>query len=92
MGVKNIFTLWLEMLPEVLPLHHQTARDMKKTQYQEILNNLKNGVCEYSNTRTEVSYSLGATKMKVNADGSLTFFSSIEGMARSINKFIKTGY
>lgn len=65
---------------------------MKATQYQEILQNLKNGVCNYGNECTGVSYSIGNVRMKITADGRLVFFKSDESMARSINKFIKTGY
>jgi len=62
------------------------------TTYTEILENLKNGNCAYRNEQTEVSYSLGNTKMKINANGDLQFFNSFEQMARNINKFLKTGY
>ena len=62
------------------------------TEYKTILNNLKSGVCEYGNQRTEVSYSLGITKMKIESNGDLKFFSTLEQMARNINKFLKTGY
>lgn len=65
---------------------------MATTQYQEILQNLKNGVCNYRNERTGVTYSLGQCMMKLDADCNTTFFTSLEQMARSINKFIKTGY
>lgn len=61
------------------------------TQYQEILENLKNGICNYSNELSGVSYSLGNTKMKIDINGDLVFFTSLEQMARSINKFLKTG-
>ena len=59
--------------------------------YSEILLNLKNGICNYGNVLSGVSYSLGVTKMKIDAKGNLIFFSSLEQMARNINKFIKTG-
>ena len=62
------------------------------TQYQEILTNLKNGVCNYGNDVTGVYFSLGATKMKLCPNGEIYFFDSLESMARAINKFIKTGY
>jgi len=62
------------------------------TQYQEILNNLRFGKCNYRNEKTGVSYSIGQVLMKICSDGSLKFFGNIESMARSINKFIKTGY
>ncbi|MBC7524808.1 MAG: hypothetical protein H7239_10250 [Flavobacterium sp.] len=61
------------------------------TQYNEILENLKNGICNYSNELTLISYSLGKSKMKIDINGDLVFFTSLEKMARSINKFIKTG-
>lgn len=61
------------------------------TQYQEILENLKTGICNYSNELTGISYSLGNTKMKIDINGDLVFFTSLEQMARSINKFLKTG-
>lgn len=61
------------------------------TQYQEILESLKNGICNYSNEFSGVSYSLGNTKMKIDINGNLVFFSSLEQMARNINKFLKTG-
>lgn len=61
------------------------------TQYQEILENLKKGICNYSNELSGVSYSLGNTKMKIDINGDLVFFTSLEQMARSINKFLKTG-
>jgi len=61
------------------------------TQYQEILENLKKGICNYSNELSGVSYSLGNTKMKIDVNGELVFFNSLEQMARSINKFLKTG-
>mgnify|MGYP000352527511 FL=1 len=61
------------------------------TQYQEILENLKKGICNYSNELSGVSYSLGNTKMKIDINGELVFFNSLEQMARSINKFLKTG-
>lgn len=61
------------------------------TQYQEILENLKNGICNYSNELTGISYSLGNTKMKIDINGDLVFFTSLEQMARSINKFLKIG-
>ena len=61
------------------------------TQYQEILENLKKGICNYSNELSGVSYSLGNTKMKIDINGNLVFFTSLEQMARSINKFLKTG-
>ena len=61
------------------------------TQYQEILENLKKGICNYSNELSGVSYSLGNTKMKIDINGGLVFFTSLEQMARSINKFLKTG-
>lgn len=62
-----------------------------KTQYQVILENLKNGVCNYGNENSGITYSLGNTMMKIESNGDLIFFSSLESMARSINKFIKTG-
>lgn len=62
------------------------------TQYQEILSNLRNGVCKYGNDKTGVFYSIGQTMMKYCFDGKMEFFSSLEQMARSINKFLKTGY
>ena len=62
------------------------------TEYKIILNNLKEGVCNYGNDLTGVSYSLGNTKMKINSNGDLKFFSTLEQMARNINKFLKTGY
>jgi len=61
------------------------------TQYKEILENLKNGICNYSNELSGISYSLGNTKMKIDTNGDLVFFTSLEQMARSINKFLKTG-
>jgi hypothetical protein len=61
------------------------------TQYKEILENLKNGVCNYSNELTLISYSLGKTKMKIDINGDFIFFTSLEQMARNINKFVKTG-
>lgn len=62
------------------------------TQYQEILTNLKNGVCNYGNDVTGVYFSLGSVKMKICHNGELYLFHSLEEMARAINKFIKTGY
>lgn len=62
------------------------------TQYQKILFELKKGVCEYRNEKTGVSYSIGQVMMKICHDQKLKFFSSLEEMARSINKFVKTGY
>jgi hypothetical protein len=61
------------------------------SQYREILENLKNGVCNYRNEASGVSYSLGNTKMKITVTGDFKFFSTLEEMARSINKFLKTG-
>ena len=61
------------------------------TEYKTIINNLKSGVCEYGNQNTGVSYSLGSTKMKIESNGNLKFFSTLEQMARNINKFLKTG-
>lgn len=61
------------------------------TQYQEILENLKNGICNYSNELSGISYSLGKVRMKIDINGNLVFFNSNEQMARSINKFLKTG-
>jgi len=62
------------------------------TQYQEILKNLNIGKCEYGNEKTGVCYSLGAVKMKIDTNGDFKFFDTLEQMARSINKFLKTGY
>lgn len=62
------------------------------TQYQQILKELRNGQCSYGNQKTGVWYSLGNTMMKMKADGSMQFFTTLEQMARSINKFLKTGY
>lgn len=62
------------------------------SQYKEILENLKKGVCNYGNDATGVCFSLGNAKMKITASGDFVFFKSLESMARSINKFIKTGY
>jgi len=42
--------------------------------YQEILQSLKKGKCDYGNELTEVSYSLGHTKMKIKSNGDLQFF------------------
>jgi len=61
------------------------------TQYKEILENLKKGVCNYSNELSGVSYSLGKTKMKIDINSNLVFFNSLKQMARNINKFLKTG-
>lgn len=60
--------------------------------YTKILDQLKSGNCSYQNEATGVSYSLGHTKMKIESNGDLKFFNSLEQMARSINKFLKTGY
>lgn len=72
-----------------MPSYNQT-KSAKGTQYQQILRNLKNGVCTYGNEKTGITYSLGKTAMKIT-DGKILFFNSLESMARSINKFIKTG-
>ena len=61
------------------------------TQYNEILNNLKNGKCDYRNELSGISYSLGSVKMKIKSNGELQFFCTLEQMARNINKFLKTG-
>lgn len=61
------------------------------SQYKEILENLKNGVCNYGNQTSEIAYSLGNVKMKINVNGELQFFTSLEQMAKNINKFLKTG-
>jgi len=61
------------------------------TQYQEILENLKNGKCDYGNERSEIFYSLGNIKMKFESNGEMKIFNTLEEMARNINKFMKTG-
>ena len=65
------------------------------SQYKEILENLNEGICNYGNDLTEVSYLLskdGTTKMKFCSNGDFKFFSNLGQMARNINKFLKTGY
>lgn len=67
---------------------------MKQSKYQEILQELRSGICTYGNKNTGFILTADGEMLmcEYHLDCKYTRFFSIEKFARRINRFYKIGY
>jgi hypothetical protein len=62
-----------------------------KSEVKEVIDNLKKGV-QYRNDNSGISFSYGQAMLRMDANGNMKFYNTIEQMARAIVRFQKRGY